>query len=224
MGKAGEAVLKPTLVLLHGLGRTRFSLWPVQREAMRRGYRVHPVGYPSRRAPIEELAEDVGRRIREIAGGMPVDVVTHSLGGIVLRAAVASGALPAELVRRVVMLAPPNHGSQIADRLRDFRVYRLATGPAGQQIGTAAGGFLGHLPPPPFEVGVIAGTRSRDPIFSRLLPGESDGKVTVESAALDGMRDIAVVERSHTFLMWAPEVLAHTFTFLEHGRFAGPRG
>jgi triacylglycerol lipase len=213
-------VASPPIVLLHGLGRTRHSLWPVAREAARRGYRVHNVGYPSRRAPIEQLAETVGQRITEIATTGVVDVVTHSMGGIIIRAAVAFGALPAEAVRRVVMLAPPNHGSELADRLRDFRAYRLATGPAGQQIGTNDDSVPRRLPPPPFEVGIIAGRRSTNPLFSRLLGAEGDGKVTVESTHLEGMREIVVVDRSHTFIMWAPDVLAHTFAFLENGRFA----
>jgi pimeloyl-ACP methyl ester carboxylesterase len=207
------------LVLLHGLGRTRWSLWPVAREAARRGYHVHNIGYPSRRAPIEELAEHVGHRLLGIAGGSAIDVVTHSMGGIVLRAAVAAGILPSEAVHRVVMLAPPNHGSELADRLRDFRVYRLATGPAGQQIGTKHDSVPRRLPPPPFEVGIIAGRRSTNPFFGRVLAAESDGKVTVESTRLEGMRDRVIVNHAHTFIMWAPDVLAHTFAFLETGRF-----
>ena len=114
----------------------------------RRGYQVHNLGYPSRRAPIEELAENVGHRVLHIAETGPVNVVTHSMGGIVLRAAVAAGILPREAVGRVVMLAPPNHGSELADRLRDFRVYRLATGPAGQQIGTNEHSVPRRLPAP----------------------------------------------------------------------------
>lgn len=210
----------PSIVLLHGLGRTRWSLWPVAREAARRGYRVHNLGYASTRAPIEELAQNVGCRIKAIATeDSYVHVVTHSMGGIVLRAAVAAGILPAESVRRVVMLAPPNHGSELADRLRDYRVYRLATGPAGQQIGTDDASVPRRLPPPPFEVGIIAGRRSGNPVFARVLGAEGDGKVTVESARLDGMRDLVVVDRAHTFMMWAPDVLAQIFAFLESGQF-----
>lgn len=209
-----------TLILLHGLGRTRWSLWPVAREAARRGYTVHNLGYPSRRAPIERLAEDIGRRIARAAGSGSVDVVTHSMGAIVLRAAVAAGALPAEAVRRVVMLAPPNHGSELADRLRDYRAYRFATGPAGQQIGTSDDSVPRRLPAPPFEVGIVAGRRAGNPLFARVLGAESDGKVTVASTRIDGMRDLVVVDRTHTFIMWAPDVLAHTFAFLESGHFA----
>ncbi len=212
------------IVLLHGLGRTRLSLWPVARAAMRRGYQVHNLGYPSRRAPIERLAEDVGHRILSVAAQTPVDVVTHSMGGIVLRAAVARGVISSEALRRVVMLAPPNQGSEVADRLRDFRFYRFALGPAGQQIGTGEESVPRRLPPPPFELGVIAGRRSNNPLFARILGDESDGKVRVASARVDGMRELVVVDRAHTFIMWGPDVLAHIFTFLEHGRFNSAAG
>ena len=212
--KAGQSI-----VLLHGLGRTRWSLWPVAREAARRGYQVHNLGYPSRRAPIEELAENVGHRVLHVAGNGAVDVVTHSMGGIVLRAAVAAGILREEAVRRVVMLAPPNHGSELADRLQDFRVYRFATGPAGQQIGTNEHSVPRRLPAPPFEVGIIAGRKSTNPFFGRVLGAESDGKVTVESTQLEGMRDRVIVDHAHTFIMWAPDVLSHIFGFLETGQF-----
>jgi pimeloyl-ACP methyl ester carboxylesterase len=211
-----------SVVLLHGLGRTRWSLWPVAREAARRGYDVHNLGYPSRRSPIEHLAEDIGRRIHEIAAvAGAVDIVTHSMGGIVLRAAVAAGSLPVDDIHRVVMLAPPNNGSELADRLRDLRVYRFATGPAGQQIGTNDESVPRRLPPPPFEVGVVAGRRSGNRVFARVLGAENDGKVTVEATRLDGMRDLVVVDRTHTFIMWAPDVLTQTFAFLETGQFSG---
>jgi alpha-beta hydrolase superfamily lysophospholipase len=210
----------PALVLLHGLARTKWSLWPVAREARRRGRTVHNLGYPSRSAPIEALAEDVGRHLQYIASSAePVDVVTHSMGGIVLRAAVANGTVSPEALNRVVMLAPPNHGSELADRFRDFTIYRFALGPAGQQIGTGEHSVPRRLPPAPFEVGVIAGRRSSNALFGGWLGAESDGKVTVESARLDGMRDLVVVNRAHTFIMWAPDVLEHIFGFLETGRF-----
>ena len=120
------------------------------------------------------------------------------------------------------MLAPPNHGSELADRLRDYVVYRLALGPAGQQIGTDEHSVPLRLPPPPFEVGIIAGRRANNPLFARVLGDESDGKVTVASARLDGMRELVVVDRSHTFIMWGPDVLAHIFSFLDTGRFVAP--
>ena len=57
---------------------------------------------------------------------------------------------------------------------------------------------------------------ARNPLFSQMLGAEGDGKVTVASAQVDGMRDLVVVDRTHTFIMWAPDVLTQTFAFLEH--------
>lgn len=211
------------LILLHGLGRTRWSLWPVARAAVRREYTVCSIGYPSRHAPVEQLAEFVAAEIDRAMPGERFSVVTHSLGGIVLRAAVAAGLLAAGRVHRAVMLAPPNRGSELAELLRRNPVYRLATGPAGQQIGMGPESLPRSLPPPPFELGVIAGDRSLNPFFSRAFSDASDGKVSVASATIEGMRDMVVVPRSHTFIMWAPEVLAQVFEFLERGRFAPTR-
>ena len=209
------------LVLLHGLGRTPRSMWRLARHAERRGYRVHNVGYPSRRAPILAHAEHVGRRLAAIATAEgPLDAVTHSLGGIVLRAAVAGGWLPAAALRRVVMLAPPSTGSELADVLARSPLFRLAVGPAGPELRTGADGVPASLPPVDFAVGVIAGSRHAKLLFGRVFAGANDGKVSVERAAVAGMRDLLVVPRGHTFLMNAPEVVSQLLHFLAHGAFA----
>jgi pimeloyl-ACP methyl ester carboxylesterase len=208
------------LVLLHGLGRTPLSMWRLARRAQRHGYRVHNVGYPSRRAPIGSHAEHVGRRLAAIATAEgPFDAVTHSLGGIVLRAAVAGGWLPAGALRRVVMIAPPNAGSELADVLARTPLFRLAVGPAGPELRTGADGFPSSLPPVDFAVGVIAGSRRSRLLFGRVFAGANDGKVSVERASVAGMRDFLVVPRGHTFLMNAPEVVSQLLHFLAHGAF-----
>jgi len=211
------------LLLLHGLARTRHSLWPVARSAAARGYRVASVGYPSRKAPIEELAAFVTARVAErVPDGEAFDVVTHSMGGIVLRTAVARGMIPADRVRRVVMLAPPSRGSELADVLRERWVYRRVLGPAGQQLGTGTDSVPLALPPIPFPCGVIAGRRTFVPMAQRVFGGPTDGRVSVARARAEGMADFMVVNRAHPFLMWSPEVLGAIFGFLESGRF--PRG
>jgi triacylglycerol lipase len=216
-----DAAPPGSLVLLHGLGRTSFSLWLLARRARQRGYRAHNVGYPSRRAPVAVHAEQVGRRLAALAGAEgPFDAVTHSMGGIVLRAAVAGGWLPAASLRRVVMLAPPNAGSELADALSRTPLFRLTLGPAALELRTGAAGMVASLPPVPFELGVIAGTRGRNPLFARAFGGLHDGKVSVERAAVAGMRDFVTVPRGHTFLMDSPEAVEQLFHFLAHGVFS----
>ena len=214
---------RPTVVLLHGLGRTPRAMWRLERAARRRGYRVLNLGYPSRRGDVRWQAHFVAATLDSVASTGPLYVVTHSLGGIILRQAVATGELPATRVARAVMLAPPNAGSELADAFWQRRALRrlgpLVLGPAGADLGTGADAFVQQLPPVTFELGIIAGTRSVNPLFSWMIPGPDDGKVSVRRAAVPGMRALLTVPRSHTFLMMAPDVIEQTFAFLETGAF-----
>jgi hypothetical protein len=201
---------------------------PVAWAARRREYAVVNWGYPSRRAPIAAHAAALAGALRALAERSPgpLHLVTHSLGGILVRACLALPAAAAwrHRVGRVVMLAPPNHGSDVAERLRRLRAFRRLVGPAGEELGTGADGVPARLGAPPagVSVGVIAGARGTSPLFGRWLPRPNDGKVSVASARLPGMADFRVVRRGHTFLMLAPEVHAAVFAFLAHGRFDTP--
>jgi hypothetical protein len=196
-------------------------MWRLGRRAAARGFEVHNVGYPSRRAAIDVLAERVGVTLSALAGRAgPHHVVTHSMGGIVLRAAVAGGWLPAAALRRVVMLAPPSAGSELADALARSPLFRLTVGPAGPQLRTGGEGVPGALPPVSFELGVIAGSRARNPLFARVFDGPNDGKVSVERAAVAGMRDFLALPCGHTFIMDDAAAVRQIFHFLAHGAFA----
>jgi triacylglycerol lipase len=196
---------------------------PLARAAERSGRRVLNLDYPSRTAQVSALAEWVVREIAPFAGEGPIDFITHSLGGIVVRVAAANGILARDRIGRVVMLAPPNQGSEVPDALTSRPLvgplYRRATGPAGLELGVGPEGIAQRLPPVDFEVGVIAGSRSIDPLLSRFIAGPHDGKVSVARAAVPGMRDFIVVPHSHTFLMRAPEVIRQALHFLDHGAF-----
>ena len=199
---------------------------PVELALVARGYRVLNLGYASRTADIETLSADVARRARGWTNGAAADFVTHSLGGILLRVAVDRGHLPLRQVGRVVMLGPPNGGSELADVLPRVPVfgwiYRQFTGPAGLQLGTEHG-VPPRLPAVPFDLGVIAGSRSYNPVFSAILGDANDGKVRVERARVEGMRDFLVVPHWHPLLMIAPAVVAQVVHYLEAGSFRRER-
>lgn len=213
------------VVLVHGLGRTSWSMAPLAWAARRRGYRVRNWGYRSRGGTIADHGAALAAMLQKLAEteSGPIHVVTHSLGGIVVRAALQHESASAWRGRlgRIVMLAPPNHGSELADRFAVWPVTRRVLGPAGVALGTGESSVpqtLGALPPG-VEVGVIAGDRTFDPILGRLMPGPHDGKVSVASTHVEGMTDHRVVHRGHTFLMLAPDVQSAVFGFLERGRF-----
>jgi triacylglycerol lipase len=206
------------VVLLHGLGRSPLTFRYAEQRLRRAGFTTTNIGYPSRRAPIEALAEGVAERLP--AGVRPLHFLTHSMGGIVLRCLVKRQR-PQHL-GRVVMLGPPNGGSQLAARLRSRWYYRLLMGPAAQQIGTDPASVPRLLGPVDFPVGVIAGNRSIDP-FRFLVAGESDGKVSLEETRVEGMADWCCRPRGHSFLMFDPWVIDQAAHFFRHGRFAaGP--
>jgi hypothetical protein len=139
------------------------------------------------------------------------------MGGIVARAMLEKHA-PTNLCR-VVMLAPPNKGSEVTDKLNSWRLYRWINGPAGNELGTSEDGILKRLGPPTYELGIIAGNRTVDPFFSWMIPGPDDGKVAVERTRLDGMTGFICLPVTHTWMMRNEKVIAQTRHFLRAGEF-----
>ncbi len=208
----------PWVILLHGMAQTSLSMTPLAHDLKRAGYRVKNVGYPTRPHGVAGLAERYLQPVVEAVGTQqPVHLVTHSLGGILARWYLQEHELPEG--SRVVMLAPPNHGSEVADFVRNWPIYRWVMGEVGQQLGTGPDSVVHRLGPISVEVGVIAGNHSLQPWFSWLLPGEDDGTVSVQSTRLDGMRDFLVVNASHTLVMFNREVRRQVKHFLREGRF-----
>ncbi|MBD3869477.1 MAG: alpha/beta hydrolase [Acidobacteria bacterium] len=206
---------RDTVILLHGLGRTRGSMAWAARRLRREGYRTIRIGYPSLKKPIEELAEHVASRLPDPGDGR-LHFLTHSLGGIVLRCLVALNR--PEKLGRAVMLSPPNRGSAAATRLTNLPLYQWIIGPAGQQLGNDGDAVPVRLGPVDFEVGVIAGNRALTPL-SLFLPGANDGVVTVEETRVEGTADFRVIRRGHTFIMNSSEVLEQAAHFYRTGKF-----
>ncbi len=204
------------VILLHGLIRTPRSMLRLEWELKKQGYQVVNQGYKSRKATIEDLAgPTIEAALSECKLGARIHFVTHSLGGILLRQYLKENSI--ENLGRSVMMGPPNQGSHIPDEMGDWVGFDLFNGPAGAQLGTD--GLPPSLPPVEFEVGIIAGSKSINPLLSNKIPGDDDVKVGVEFTKVEGMADHVTINVSHTYMMNNSEVIGQTLYFLKNGIF-----
>ena len=209
------------VILLHGMLRSAASMETMAEAVEEAGYVVANIDYPSREFTIEELAPlAVSAGLAECeaaAATAKIHFVTHSLGGILVRKYLSNKEIPN--LGRVVMLGPPNQGSQAVDELGDLPGFDWLNGPAGQQLGKGPQSVPLQLGAANFELGIIAGNRTIDPITSAVLDDPDDGKVSVEDTRLEGMADFVVVEHSHAFMMRMQRPVELTIRFLQTGRF-----
>lgn len=207
------------VVLLHGIARSAAHMKKLEHYLTSEGYSVINLNYPSTRYPLEEL---IAQTHQEIEARTPdksrkIHFIGYSMGGLVVRGILAKYR-PLRL-GRVVLLAPPNHGSEVADFIRNNPLYKRIYGPAGQQLTTNQTKISSLFGKVDYELGIIAGDRAIDPVSYFIIPGKNDGKVSIESTKLEGMKDHITLHATHTFFPTNAQVLKQTAYFLREGIF-----
>jgi hypothetical protein len=209
------------VILLHGLARSSSSMEELATRLTESGHHAVNLGYPSTEHPVEVLAEmAITPALEACANAAEVNFVTHSLGGILVRQFLSTHEIPN--LAHVVMLGPPNQGSEVVDTLHDVPGFHLINGDAGLQLGTGAISIPNTLGPAEFDVGIIAGNESINLILSTFIPGADDGKVSIERTKLAGMNDHIEMATSHPFMMKNEEVISQVIYYLDNGRFRRP--
>lgn len=216
-----------TVVLIHGLGLGKWAMKQVERALVEEGYHVVNLNYQSLKVPLEELVADwLPTQLKEhqITFGPdepPVAFVTHSMGGIILRGWLKAQPTPPSNLKRAVMLAPPNQGSSLVDRIGTWLAFELTTGVNGARLSTAPDSYPNQLGPWPDgpELGIIAGNRPINPLLAYWTGGPGDGKVRVEETKLEGMSAHIVMPHSHTWIQYRRQPIEQVAVFLREGRF-----
>lgn len=217
---------KEAVILLHGLGRTRFSLNKIA-TSLKPDYHVINTGYPSRHYPIEDLAQiAIGPSLEKCRDADKVHFVTHSMGGILVRQYLSNHTI--DNLGNTVMLGPPNQGSELVDFFTGNMllgpIFKAINGPAGIDLGTSSQSrpnslLENDIKNHNFNVGVIAGKKSNNIFFNKLIPGDNDGKVSVERSKLVGKHQHLVMSVNHTFMMLNTSVIDQIRYFLKVGKF-----
>ena len=209
------------VVLLHGLARSSTSMWLLELRLQDEGFFTVNESYPSTTTPLRELMDSVPPlSIAKCRERRPVHFVTHSMGGVIMRGHLAKHQIDG--LGRLVLLAPPNKGSELVDTMKQIPGFDWVNGPAGVALSADIDSIPNTITDADAEYGVIAGNLSLNPLYSSLIPGDDDGKVSVESTKFAAMTDHITLYVSHTFIMNSTEVTEQTIEFLQTGRFTRP--
>ena len=207
------------VILLHGLYRSGFSMKAVEWH-LEKDYHVLNISYPSIFFPIEELADtavEEGLAGCRQAGLNTIHFVTHSMGGILVRQYLAHSEIPE--LGRVVMMGPPNQGSELAANLIENQLLDVFLPIAVTQLAAGTDSLPVRLGPVAYPVGIIAGSHNNRPWTPGSPIGPSDGTVLVEETRVSGMTDFITMPASHSFIMWQDSVLEQVAHFLSYGSF-----
>ena len=209
------------IILLHGLARTSRSMNKAGKLLATYGYKIINVNYPSQKYTIETLAQEfITPALKQCAskGILKIHFLTHSMGGILIRYYLLTQRV--DKLGRVVMLAPPNQGSELVDKLAGWPIFNLINGPAGRQMNTDKSSLPNTLGEVNYPVGIIAGDKTLNPLLSLLFSEANDGKVSVSRTQMQGMKDFIVTPYSHTFIMQRVAVIEQALHFIQQGFFA----
>ena len=218
-----DSVRRDLVVLLHGIGHSMLNMLVLEKVLKKQGYATLNITYPSMKHDIKALSKWLHDKLEMHQiwqNSDKVHFVTHSMGGLVGGFYLQDfrSAVPPEKLGRVVMLGTPHGGSEVADGLQDFWLYKLVFGPAGQELTTDI--RKNDQINVDYELGIIAGTQNwLYPLGKVFIDQPHDGCVSVESTKLEGMKDHIILPVLHGIMGWSPKIQKQILYFLECGEF-----
>lgn len=207
---------KGTVILLHGIMNKSFMMNRIEKGLVKEGYEVVNWGYPSYQNTIEEHAKSLDNVVRKIKNNETINFVGFSLGCIIIRYYLTH--YKVANVKRFVMIAPPNHGSEQADYRYNWARFILGE-KSFKQLRAKNKDYYINMGIPSCEIGIIAGGKGNSKGYSKVLPGDDDGAVSLESAKIDGIKDFIQLKHEHTELILRKDTVDNVVSFIETGKF-----
>ncbi len=216
---------KETVYVLHGYLSHPIAMHGTVKEIERHGFDVVNYGYNSVTLDIRDIATQLKQQLRSYGSMDTIHFVTHSMGGLVVRALVQQSRndtlMP--VIDRIVMLTPPNKGSELADFFSQIRVLDWILGPNLDNMTTDTGALWHTLSKMQEQrVGIIAGMSFRDARFSPIMECPHDGKVTVSRAMLNRGEDRIIVKQNHRQVLFSTQIRKKIVSYLTTGSFQFP--
>lgn len=208
------------VILVHGIIRSSKSFSKMKTSLEKNGYTVVSFDYPSTRLTMADSADYLAKTINSLEGIEQIDLVCHSMGGLLVRAYLQRDEGKYDKrIGRLVMVATPNLGAEMANVMQKNLAYQWLFGPAGQELVKDQNGAITALPIPDFEFGIIAGAKGTDTGWNPLVPGDDDGTVSVASTKLPGAKDFKTIPALHSFLVEDQKAIIAVTRFLKTGCF-----
>lgn len=201
------------VILLHGLGRSRISMKKIARELNAKGLQTISIGYYTM-GTLDELSMNFKQILESLDKVNDISIITHSLGAIIYRNYLKENS--DKRIKKVIMMAPPNHGSKIASVLEKNNFTNKFTPNVFTKLITGKNSYCSKLPKPPSPFLIIAGTRKNTigfPPMFKLVEEDNDGVVTVETTKLKGGQ-FKKIHVSHTFIMNNDKTIKTVLKFL----------
>lgn len=209
-----------TVIVLHGIRRTNRHSYLLAKRLSEAGFEVYNITYPFADHSIEDIVDFLHKKFDELGidKKKKINFVGHSMGGLVIRGYINK--YKPKNLHRVAMIATPNHGSELADKFKNWHLYRWIFGDkSSMQLTTDLGSLENFYGNVDYDLGIIAGKSWHKPFFSSILPGDDDGLVSVESTKLSGMKEHVVLNFSHALGLHYREVSDYVIRYLKTGSF-----
>ena len=207
------------VILLHGIMKSSKKMKGLAEFLRKNQFDVCNISYPSTKFPLEELVDIIHDEISQASALSynNISFVGFSMGGLLTRAYLNK--YKPDNLGNVVFIGTPNNGSEVADFFKNYKLYKMLCGPAGQQLVTDQEEFKKILGMPDYDFGVVAGNFTVNLLLSRIINKPNDGKVSVESTKLQGMSDHIVLRTSHPFMIRNKKIWQYALNFLNHTKF-----